>query len=207
MTDPSGRRHSFDDSYLGTPPWDIGTPQPAIAELAAEGFFRGRVLDSGCGTGEHALLAARLGHDATGIDSSPRAIALAEKKAAQRALQAHFLVADALELGGLGASFDTVVDSGLFHVFDDDDRRRYVAGLGEVTSTGARLAILCFSDAMPGDWGPRRVSEAELRASFAERWRIDELAPARLRVNHLEEAPEVLPEGIHAWRVVLTRSG
>jgi SAM-dependent methyltransferase len=45
----------FDAAYHGTPPWEIGRPQPALAELAEAGALRGRVLDVGCGTGEHAL--------------------------------------------------------------------------------------------------------------------------------------------------------
>jgi 2-polyprenyl-3-methyl-5-hydroxy-6-metoxy-1,4-benzoquinol methylase len=73
--------HDFDSSYEGTPPWDIGHPQPAFLALARSGALTGRVLDVGCGTGEHALMAAELGLDATGIDFSPRAIRLAEQKA------------------------------------------------------------------------------------------------------------------------------
>jgi SAM-dependent methyltransferase len=63
----------FDDSYIGTPAWDIGRPQPLFVALAHQGAIRGRVLDAGCGTGEHALMAASRGLDATGIDASPRA--------------------------------------------------------------------------------------------------------------------------------------
>jgi SAM-dependent methyltransferase len=54
--------------YTTAPPWDIGRPQPAFAGLARAGAIRGRVLDAGCGTGEHALMAAGSGQDATGID-------------------------------------------------------------------------------------------------------------------------------------------
>jgi 2-polyprenyl-3-methyl-5-hydroxy-6-metoxy-1,4-benzoquinol methylase len=68
----------FDALYAGTPPWDIGRPQPAFLELAEAETLRGRVLDVGCGTGEHALMAAGLGLDATGIDSAPTAIAIAQ---------------------------------------------------------------------------------------------------------------------------------
>lgn len=49
----------WDASYQGGPaPWDIGEPQPAFARLASAGGFAGSVLDAGCGSGEHALLAA-----------------------------------------------------------------------------------------------------------------------------------------------------
>ena len=189
---------SFDSAYVGTPPWDIGAAQPALAELAESGAFVGRVLDVGCGTGEQALLAARMGLDATGIDSSPRAIAVALEKAETRGLTVRFLVGDALELGRLGEEFDTVVDSGLFHVFDDTDRGRYVESLRAATAPGGHLLLLCFSDRMPGDFGPRRVSEAELRASFADGWRLDALEEARMSVLFA-------PDGALAWRAALTR--
>ncbi len=39
---------------------------------------------------------------------------------------ATFLVMDALAMKDLPEVFDNVIDSGLFHVFSDDDRRRYV---------------------------------------------------------------------------------
>ncbi len=111
----------WDASYAsGTPaPWDIGRPQPAFVRLAEGGLLSGRVLDAGCGTGEHALLAAAHGADAVGIDISPRAIGQAREKAAARGLAARFEVGDALGLGQSGMTFDTVIDSGLFHVFDD----------------------------------------------------------------------------------------
>src|SRR6266568_3561076 len=89
------RPEDFDALYTGTPPWDIGRPQPAFLDLAEAGAVRGRVLDAGCGTGEHALMAAALGLDAMGIDGSPRAIDLARHKAAERGLAARFLLADA----------------------------------------------------------------------------------------------------------------
>jgi SAM-dependent methyltransferase len=54
-------------------PWDTGRPQPAFARLAEAGRLTGSVLDIGCGTGEHALLAARHGADAVGVDVAPAA--------------------------------------------------------------------------------------------------------------------------------------
>ena len=111
------RAHDFDALYTGTPPWDIGRPQPAIVELADGGAIRGRVLDVGCGTGEHALMAAAMGLDATGIDVAAAAIAIAEGKARARGLTARFLVHDALALATLREAYETVLDCGLFHIF------------------------------------------------------------------------------------------
>src|SRR5712691_7254554 len=138
--------------YGTTPPWDIGRPQPAFLQLAEEEEVRGRVLDVGCGTGEHALMAAGLGLPATGIDAAPSAIAIAERKARERGLAVRFLVWDALELASLGERFDTVLDSALFHVFDDDERSRYVDSLRSAIPTGGRCFMLCFGDRQPGEW-------------------------------------------------------
>lgn len=190
--------------YSSTPPWDIGRPQPALAALAEDGAWRGRVLDAGCGTGEHALLAASLGLDATGVDSAPTAIEIARRKARDRSLPVRFVLASALELDSLGERFDTVIDSGLFHVFDDEGRRRYVEALRAVVVPGGRCFVLCFSDRQPGQEGPRRVSEAEIRASFAEGWSVDAVEQAILAVN--PNVVDFAPAGAQAWRVALTRT-
>src|SRR6201997_4594247 len=113
---------TFNDNYRsGIPPWDIGRPQPRFVTLGQSGAVEGSVLDVGCGTGENALYFASLGHEVWGIDSAPLAIERAQNKAAQRSLSARFLVADALALQDLGRPFDNVIDSGLFHVFSDDE--------------------------------------------------------------------------------------
>ncbi len=53
----------FDSAYVGIPPWDIGRPQKEFIRLAEEGEISGKVLDAGCGMGEHALYLAGLGLD------------------------------------------------------------------------------------------------------------------------------------------------
>ena len=151
------------------PPWDIGPPQPVFTRLAEQGLLRGRLLDAGCGTGENTMMAAARGADALGVDVAPAAIAKARGKAAERGSTARFEVADVLDLGRPGQAFDTVVDSGVFHVFDDGDRARYVASLAAVMRPGAICYLMCFSDRQPGTMGPRRVSQDELAAAFRRR--------------------------------------
>jgi SAM-dependent methyltransferase len=168
----------WDGAYAADrpPAWDIGRPQAAFARLAERGLLGGRVLDVGCGTGEHTLLAAAHGAEATGVDLVPRAIERARDKAAARGLTARFEVGDALDLKALGASAGTAIDSGLFHVFDDEDRPRYVASLAAVLEPGGTCYLMCFSDRQGGDFGPRRVSQDELRAAFASGWTVEDIA-------------------------------
>jgi SAM-dependent methyltransferase len=156
------------------------------------------VLDVGCGTGEHVLMAAEAGSDAVGIDIAPTAIRLAQAKAEERGSPARFVVGDALELGSLGEQFDTVLDCGLFHVFDDGDRLRFVDSLVAVMAPGADYCMLCFSDAEPPGWGPRRITEAEIRAAFAEGWEVRRIQPAELFVT-------IRPEPVRSWFASLSR--
>lgn len=190
--------HRFEDSYRETPPWDIGRPQGAFVALAEDGALRGRVLDSGCGTGEHALLAASLGHEVVGIDIVPAAIDAARRKAAERNLDATFVVGDVLRLDHLGEQFDTVLDSGVFHVFDDDDRARYVDSLRDVLGPGGRYFMACFSDRQPGDWGPRRVTRDEIQAAFADGWRVESIDESLFHTN--------IDPSVRAWLARITRT-
>ena len=199
MTTPS-----WDDSYTRSmpAPWDIGRPQPAFVRLAERGLLADRVLDAGCGTGEHTLLAASRGADAVGVDVSPRAIERARGKAASRGIKARFEVADALRLGDLGLMFDTVIDSGLFHVFDDDSRARYVASLASVLRSGGHCYLMCFSDRQPGDAGPRRVSQDELRAAFSDRWQVVSIQADAFAVNPGTFGTTT----VQAWLATIARS-
>ena len=60
---------AFNESYRGSPPWDIGHPQAEFVRLAKQGAIKGRVLDVGCGTGENAMLFAGLGLEVWGVGS------------------------------------------------------------------------------------------------------------------------------------------
>jgi SAM-dependent methyltransferase len=144
-------------------------------------------------------MAAGLGLDATGIDVEPRAIALAEQKAEGRKLAARFAVGDVLEPLTAGGHFDTVLDCGLFHLFDDDDRAIFVKNLTAIVAPGGRYFMLCFSDQQPGEWGPRRVGRTEIESSFADGWRIDSIERSSIEIT-------LDPAGAHAWLVSATRS-
>jgi SAM-dependent methyltransferase len=179
MSEPPDRNR-FQTAYAGTAPWDIGRPQKAFIEAADQ--ITGSILDSGCGTGENALFFASRGHDVTGFDFLDVPISWADKKAKERGITAKFLVWDALALDRFPGQFDSIIDSGLFHVFSDDDRKKYVEGLRTVAKPGAKLFLMCFSDAEPGPYGPRRVSEQELRQTFATGWTIESIKPTRFEV-------------------------
>jgi SAM-dependent methyltransferase len=189
----------FESAYRhGDPPWDIGRPQPAIVRLAGRGVIRGAVIDVGCGTGSNAVYLASRGLDVVGIDAAPTAIARAKEKAREQGSSVTFLVGDALALDGLERTFDTAIDCGLFHTFSDSERLRFAQSLHRILGAGARYVLLCFNEHEPGEFGPRRVTRAEIRATFATGWTVDSIVAERFAAH--------LPgDGARAWLALLTR--
>jgi SAM-dependent methyltransferase len=180
------------------------------------------VLDIGCGTGDLALYLTQKGHETWGIDASPKAISIAAAKARSMgalvelqdnpgaakdqngaALMALRLqVGDALNLKKLGRSFSTAIDCGFFHALSDTGREKYKKSLEAALLPGGSLHLLCFSDDEPEWGGPRRVSQAELKACFSgtNGWFIERLERARFENN-------IRAEGSHAWLLSATFAG
>ncbi len=202
---PVPDRSTFESMYAGQAPWDIGKPQKPFIAVADR--ITDLVLDAGCGTGDTALFFAERGCQITGIDFIEEAINRARRKAAERGGRASFLVKDALTLKDWSERFDNVIDSGLFHVFGDEDRRRYVEGLATVLKPGGRLFMMCFSDEEPGEQGPRRVSKKELHAAFAEGWVVESIEPTRAEVRPDLKDLSFSEGGPRAWFVVVGRLG
>ena len=185
--------------YAAQPRWDIGRPQPAFRALAEAGAITGRVLDVGCGTGEHVLMCAAMGLDATGVDIAAGAIRAAERKAQQRGLTARFLRHDVRKLAELGETFDTALDCGLLvHVVDDEpDRTAFLDGLRAVVRSGGRYFVLCFREPQ-ADSRARHVMRDEVAAWFADGWRADSIEETVLDSRTDED-------GIPGWLIALTR--
>ncbi len=191
----------WDASYHpGPAPWEIDKPQPAIVRLASAGGFAGAVLDAGCGTGENALHVASLGLSVLGVDVAETALAIARRKAAERGIDVEFATADAFQLERLGRRFETVMDCGLFHTFDGDERPGYVASLASVTEHDGTVYVLCFSDDGPNT-GPHPISREQLTAAFSPStgWNVAAIEPARVQTRFHDE------DGAPAWLATIKR--
>ena len=191
----------WDASYHDGPaPWDVGRPQPAIERLASEGGFSGAVLDAGCGTGENALHIASLGFPVLGVDVAETALTIARETADDHGVEIEFTTADAFQLEHLGRRFQTVLDCGLFHTFDGDERPKYVASLASVTEQDGTLYVLCFSDVGP-DTGPHPISKDELKAAFkpSTGWNVTAIEPDRIQTRYHDD------DGAPAWLATIKR--
>ncbi len=178
----------FDLWYrFGTPPWIIDGAQPDLIAAAEKGDVCGpTVLDVGCGSGDNAIYLASRGFDVTGVDVSAKAISIAKQKAREAKVDVTFITLDALELGTLAKRFDTVIDIGLFHNLEGDDRERYVRVLSDVCASKGQFLMGCLGD-QAGEYDvyphfyPKTLSQDEIRASFSEGWQIEWI---RLGVAH-----------------------
>jgi len=188
----------FNSAYKDIPPWDIGRPQKEIIHLVEEGEISGKVLDVGCGTGENALYLASLDLKVWGIDGAPIAIKKAKEKAKKRGITINFLVSDALKLQLLQNKFDTIIDCGLFHVFSDEERPIFAASLSSALYHSGKYCMLCFSEHEPGSYGPRRVTQAEIRATFGKGWKINYIREAEFETAFG-------PHDVKAWLSSITR--
>ena len=79
------------------------------------------------------------------------AVSIARDKGASRGIDAEFMVADAFHLHRLGRVFETVLDCGLLHTFDTDERRDYVASLASVliVAQTCTCSVSVTSDPIP----------------------------------------------------------
>jgi SAM-dependent methyltransferase len=193
----------FDQAYaVGRPPWDIDGPQPDFAALVADGAIGGRVLDVGCGTGEHALYFASQGLQTLGLDASAIAVQRATDKATERGLSAHFVEGDVTELATLEERFDTITDSGCLHTLSDEAMQRAIAGAHTVLRPGGTYWLMCFNEhaTVPG---PRRMTRERIAELFADGWEVHSIREARFELV----APELFGDGASssAWLARIER--
>lgn len=174
-------------AFEGPPPWNIGEPQPELAELIRAGKVRSDVLDAGCGYAELSLALAADGYTVVGIDLTPTAVAAANRAAQERNLAtASFVQADITSFTGYDGRFNTIIDSTLFHSLPVEGRDGYLKSVHRAAAAGARYYILVFAKgAFPAEMEPKpnEVTEDELRAAVSKYWEIDEIRPAWIHAN------------------------
>ena len=112
----------------------------------------------------------------------PKAIEVAREKAQKANVNIQFQVVNMLDdlssMNCLKANFyDVVLDGGVFHVFSNDDRQRYIKNLEYLIKPNGLYIQLCFSDKETREGGPRRIKQSELNDLFSSKtgWKIESI--------------------------------
>jgi len=121
----------------------------------------------------------------------PEPISIAKQKATERGLTVMFLVMDALTLKDLQEDFDAVIG--------------WVMLVPWLRCSSRADGCTCFSDDEPGTQGPRRVSENEIRDTFAQGWVIESIERSRYEVRPDPNDLSFKDGGPKAWFVVVKR--
>jgi len=193
----------WESAYKGSPPWDIGAPQPEIVKLVENNEIpKGRVLDIGCGLADNSILLAKKGFSPTCMDIARPAINKGRRKAVEQKAEVDFLAGDALKLDEFfdPRFFVAVIDSGLFHALSDDERPIFAKQIWRVLVDGGKYFVLCFSDKEPSDEGPRKISKREIEETFSEMFKIDYIREAVF-------ASKLHKKGARAYLVSMKKSG
>lgn len=181
-------------------PWDSGKPSAELRKLVDGGELRPcAAIELGCGTGTNAVYLAQLGFTVTAVDLAPRAIEMAQEKAAAGGVDVRFVVGDVTQLDDVAGPFDFVFDRGCYHCV----RRAglldgFLATVARLTKPDARLLVLTGNADSPAELGPPKVKAAELTAEFEPLCRIE-----RLAAFHFEDAFSA--QGPLGWSCLLVR--
>jgi ubiquinone/menaquinone biosynthesis C-methylase UbiE len=117
--------------------------EPHICEMARFDTWAGRdVLEAGCGIATDGVQFARGGANYTGVDFSPTALELAERRFGLSGLPGRFVQRSLTELPFPDASFDLVYSNGVIHHIPETER--VVAEFHRVLRPGGAALVMVY---------------------------------------------------------------
>lgn len=183
MTDGEKPDSRWEDLYRDQEveelPWYLPGLDPDFdTALSRHGVTAGKVLDICTGPATQAMALAERGFKVYATDISATAISKARSAAARKGLKIAFRQADIMK-DDLGGEFDLLVDRGCFHVFEPDQRPRYVSAAGDLLKPGGLLILKCFSHKEKRRDGPHRFTPRQLKSYFSPTFEVLSIEDAR----------------------------
>jgi SAM-dependent methyltransferase len=133
---------------LGLAPWERREVAESWRPMldGPEAPVPGRALDVGCGSGRDAVYLAKRGWRVTAVEVAEKALATAERRAAEEGVEVEWVRGDVAELGRLGLEpgYNLLYDFGCIQGLSDSARRGATTGLTALAAPGATLLMLAF---------------------------------------------------------------
>jgi SAM-dependent methyltransferase len=162
--------------------WEPIGQSPELAALIAAGLIgkNARILDVGCGGGLDTIFMAQHGFCAAGVDLSRQALEIARERADNAGVWVDWLVGSILDLPIEAGTFDFVLDRGLFHLIEDNDRARYSSELFRVLEPSG-YAVIRGASEKEGANRFNPITEEAIDKFFPKlNWRRGEVVPLPL---------------------------
>ena len=155
-------------------PWDHADPPPEVLDFVPT-LSPGRALDLGCGYGRASIFLARLGWQVDGVDFVPQAIAEARRRAEKAGVTVNFHVGDVTRLDFLTPGYTFALDVGCAHNLAAAELAAYAAEVRRLLAPGGYYMLTARIEPKqsPVEPGPRGITEAALRAAFAEGFALE----------------------------------
>ncbi len=190
------RKDDWDYTYSSTEveklPWynpkldaDLKT---AIKDLQMK---KGKFLDIGTGPGTQAIGLAKLGFSVIALDISTVAIEKAKVRAKNDGVNIRFLVDDILNTKLRMKQFDFILDRGVFHTIDPNERPKYVSSIKELLKEDGLYFMKCFSTKTLGTWGPHRFTKEQIIDYFSYKFKIISIKDS-IFADTLDQKPKTL---------------
>jgi len=143
-------------------------------EIELKNLHSGKFLDLGTGPGTQAMQISNLGFDVTGSDLSNSAIERAKKLYPNTS----YIVDDILNSKFLDNAFDYILDRGVFHVFEPEQRPLYLTQIKRILKENGILFLKCMSveeKNLEDGKGPFLYSKEQIKEIFENNFEIESI--------------------------------
>ncbi len=145
-------------------PWNLEAVPDILQDIVkTESIKPCKVIELGCGVGTYVRYFSSKGFDATGVDFSDSALALARDSALKKGAHCRFIAADVLgEMTEVQDTFDFAYDWELLHHIFPQDRERYIHTVYQLLNPGGHYLSVCFSEEDPRFGGTEKYRKTSL---------------------------------------------